>query len=428
MEKKIILQNWNFYSMKYKVKGALKHQIDFAMTPLKQKYYALVGGVRSGKTYSMLYRYIFLSMMRLKNNEKMKLLVVAPTYRILKKVDAPLFTEYFQAKGIHYKYDKGTNVIHVYNIIPGEIHFLTAMNPERIIGEEFSDAIIDEFDIIRKEIQEEVWINVNARLSGAKYSTCGIATTPNGYRKTHELFIEKKIGKLHRAKVTDNPYISKEYIDGLRSQYDSKVLLQYLNGEFVNINGLQAYYSFNRDVNLIKSYKPNISKPLLIGIDFNINPYCIIIAQEIDKDRVVIFDEMYLANSNTKTMIKLVKERYPNYIINAYPDLSGNQRRTSADIGITDLTILQSADWTIYGNKRLRIKDRLLIANNAFEKGLVLITENCKYLITDLERVKTDDDGKLTGNDKKLTHISDAMTYMIERVYSWMYRDLDKKE
>lgn len=387
--------------------GTLPHQKEFALS--SDRYTAIVGGFRSGKTRAILYKYIYLSV---KRKGKVKLLIIAPTYRLLSDVDVPLFTEYFDEKGIKYTFNKQDMRLIVHNYVCGEIFFRSGDNPRKIVGFEATDFIIDEFDTVIPANQKELWTKAVARISGAADATGGIVTTPEGFKYTHELFVEKKIGKLIKASTKDNHYIPESYIQSLYDNYDSQLVKQYIEGEFVNLSMLKAYYSFDRK-NLIKNYKP-IMDEIYVGIDFNVDPMTCTISEQVD-GKLYTYDEMYIRNSNTFNLVDLLLDKYPDKNIIACPDMTGTSRKTSA--AVSDIQILQKANIRIMGIRNPRVKDRLTCVNNAFDKKNIFIDERCKYLVRDLEQVGMGQYGELDKTNLNLTHISDAYGYSIFRLY-----------
>ena len=388
-----------------KMRGLLPAQKEFAEA-INEKYSAIVGGFRSGKTRAIIPRYCKLSV---KRKGDVKLLVISPTYRLLMDSIVPLFVKFFDANKINYKWDKSDVRIYVKDRLRGEIIFRSGDDPQKIIAFECTDVVIDEFDTIRRANQDELWEKAIARMSGAKDSTIGVTTTPEGYKKTYELFDEQSIGKLIKARTKDNYYLPEDYIKMLEDQYDAVLIKQYMDGEFVNINQMQAYYAFNRDC--IGEYKRQTNN-VLVGIDFNVDPLCAVIGEKI-KDELVIYDELYLRNSNTFRLVEVLKSKYKN--ITAYPDMTGTARKTSA--AMTDIQILQKGGIRISGIRNPRVKDRIQTVNSMFSAGKIKIDKKCKYLIKDLEQVSLDKYGEIDKSVTDLTHISDALGYMIYRLF-----------
>ena len=397
--------------------GLLPAQKEFAEA-ISEKYSAIVGGFRSGKTRAIIPRYCMLSVKRKGN---VKLLIISPTYRLLMDSIVPLFVKFFDENKINYRWDKTDVRIFVKDRFRGEIIFRSGDDPQKIIAFECTDVVIDEFDTIRRANQDELWEKAIARMSGAKESTIGVTTTPEGYKKTYELFGEQKIGKLIRAKTKDNYFLPDDYIKMLEEQYDSKLIKQYMDGEFVNVNQLQAYYSFEREKQVIE-YKTQTDQ-VLVGIDFNVDPLCAVIGERI-KDELIIYDELQLKNSNTFRLADILRDRYG--VVTCFPDMTGKARKTSA--AVSDIQILQKAGFRINGIRNPRVKDRVQSVNNLLNKGRLKIDKKCEYLIKDLERVSLDKYGEIDKSDTNLTHMSDALGYMVYRLFpikkntSWEFR------
>ncbi len=160
----------------------------------------------------------------------------------------------------------------------------------------------------------------------------------------------------------------------LKSQYDEKLIKQYMKGQFVNINQTQAYYAFDRD-EVTGDYSRQANN-ILVGIDFNVDPLCAVIGEKV-KDELVIFDELYLKNSNTFRLTEILKDRYK--VLTAFPDMTGRARKTSA--ANSDIQILRKAGITINGIRNPRVKNRVQAVNNLISKGRLKIDKSCKYLI-----------------------------------------------
>lgn len=185
---------------------------------------------------------------------------------------------------------------------------------------------------------------------------------------------------------------------------------QYLEGEFVNLNNMAAYYGFNRDRN-VKPLGSITQDKLYIGIDFNVNPMTAAVCQLADNN-ILVKSEYYIRNSNTAQLCQAIKGDYPNHEIIACPDMTGKNRKTSADI--TDLQILQRHGFQILGfNKNITERGRLNTVNNLLDKGRLIVDPSCVHVIKDLEQVTTNEQGFIPKKaDDPLTHISDALGYV----------------
>jgi len=373
----------------------------------ENKYPFFVGGYGSGKSQALTMRTIDLLKRR---DGKGLVLVGAPTYALVRDVNVIDFEEYLSHYKIPYKYKRTENKIKLTGTIKGEVWFRSYDKPEKWVGFEATDAILDEFDIIKINKQKELWVKVLARLRKCNDATCGITTTPEGFKYTYELAVVRGIGELIQAKTPDNVFLPEDYIDSLYEQYDELLVKQYINGEFVNINGHSAYYSFSRE-NLIDEYKQHNGE-IFIGMDFNIDPMTCVIAQ-MNKDKLIVFDELYLKNCNTERMCEKIKELYPDRDIVVCPDMTGIKRTTSATVGYTDIKILQKHGFRIKGKRNPFVRDRLNTVNNALSKNNVVILDTLTRLIRDLEQVVLTEYGEIDKSNMDLTHISDAFGYLV---------------
>ena len=384
------------------------------------KYSALVGGFGSGKTFSLNNK--VLALIKKRRDERTRAIIgyYAPTNSDLRDNNINPLTQYFDELNLKYDLNKSTKIMTI-PAFGAKIMFKSMHLPETIKGYEITDAIIDEFDVMSYAKQNIAWNKIIARVRGAKNGTISIGTTPEGFRKTHELFVTKKIGNLYQVPTRMNKYLPEDYIEALASQYDGELLNQYMNGQFVNLNGSTAYYGFTRINNEIDQIE-NIdsANEILVGMDFNVDPMCAVLAvdgtDEKGNKRIYIYDEIYMKNANTYKMRDYLKDRYPNKQIVVYPDMTGGNRKTSAKY--TDLEILRKGGFIIRGNINKYVRDSLNIVNNALQKRFVLITNNCKILIKDYEQVVRNEYGDIEKEkDKDLTHISDASRYLIDRMF-----------
>jgi len=396
--------------------NTLPHQHAFAFAdPDKVKHPAIVGGFGCGKTRSIPLRWVRLIDWRARQQKrKARLMIVEPTYQMVRDVLVPEMVEFFNDNGIKHRYHKSN---HDFVIRLNGVDFVamcrSADKPSSLTGKTISDAIIDEFDKITGiQNQKDVWNECIARTRKYEHGTVAAVTTPEGFRYTYELWKERNADnpnfKLIRAKTRDNTFLPADYIDNLVEQYDALLAAQYLEGEFVNLNNTRAYYMFRREDH-VKPCPVNPALPLYIGIDFNVNPLtAVIFQQEGGVYRVV--SEYYIPNSNTRALMGLVTQDWPNYAKYACPDMTGGQRKTSADY--TDIQIIEQAGLQVLGTRNITQRARLNIVNNLLDKHRIIIDPKCKHLINDLEKVVTDSYGQiLQKKDDPLTHISDALGY-----------------
>jgi PBSX family phage terminase large subunit len=204
--------------------------------------------------------------------------------------------------------------------------------------------------------------------------------------------------------------IDENYLKILNS-LDEKQRARFLLGEFNEDSDGQAYYSFNRDNNVMAidgSFKQGST---LIGMDFNVQPMTAVIGNYINKT-LYIYDEVFLENSDTFKMCSELK-RKGHKGSRIYPDSTGANRKTS---GKSDHAILNEDGFTVAQTRNPFVTDRVNNVNRLLRDGRIIIDPKCKKLINDLEKVTWKNDDLDQKTDKMLTHISDALGYLCHAI------------
>ncbi len=237
-------------SLVFRKKDFLKHQWEFLTSKAPMK--ALVAGFGAGKTHAFIANalkcHIFLKSPQtgLSNGW-----VAYPNYRLADELFIEPFRQALDKLGIKHKYNGTTREIRTQY---GKIQAYSFAYPDKMIGSNLTWAGFDEFDVEKKDKCRRVWIKTIARLRGAENYELFITTTPEGFKMTYEIFVKDANPYKHliKAKTTDNHHLPKAYVQNLLREYDGELVKAYINGEFVNFNGLSAYYGFNRSEHLLK--------------------------------------------------------------------------------------------------------------------------------------------------------------------------------
>lgn len=243
------------------------------------------------------------------------------------------------------------------------------------------------------------------------------ATTPNGMNFFYELFVEhvKDSRELIQTSSLQNKHLPDSYIQMLEESYDSMLLKQERDGQFLNVNGGLTYYAFNRERN-VKPIKFNGDKQISIGMDFNVNPMTAVCAFD-DGNISRYFKEFYLENSNTDEMCKTIKSYFgTSKGITIIPDSTGQNRKTCSSV--TDHQILRDHGFTVPPFWNPHRRDRFNNINGRLEHGYIEIDPSCKHLIKDFEFFVEQDESKTP----MLGHISDAAGYR-----EWHYHPINLK-
>lgn len=422
------------FAIDSKKESFLEHQISFAYSPpAEARHPALIGGFGSGKTMSVPLRWLKLIEYRASQGKKCDLMVLEPTNEMIRDIIVPTFDDFFRRFGLPVKYLSDKQNYTVYYMGGKHTCLLrSADKPRTLTGKNLSDVIIDEFDRIPYYKQKQVWRECISRTRKAEHGTCGVVTTPEGYKLTHELWVEKKKAAFLyiKAKTKNNIYLPPDYIENLYEQYDSRLAKQYLEGEFVNIESDLVYYCFDRNVNVIADAKipQGEFNRVIISFDFNVNPMCAVEIITRGKARYQVH-EYKISNSNTKelceTIIDSVKRRYENSAelnILLAGDASGAARSSSGENSDFEIIkncfskagFLSSYLYPLPSNPPVR--ERVNFVNAILEKKQFFIAESCIASIKDREIVSwKKGSGKfiIDKSDRETTHLSDAADYGI---------------
>jgi len=367
----------------------------------------LLGGVGSGKTWCGAHWAIN----KVYSSPDSIGLITANTYSQLQKATLHCLFQELDRLHIPYIYNKQSTLLTIAGVKKFYCLSLDSYNNHRgiEIGEWWGDEVAYN--------SEESFQVMSGRLRDSRGNLDVLfTTTPKGFNWLHKYFHPD--GEKHTAKYSivsaatyNNRHLPQDYIDALSEQYDEKLIAQELGGEFVNVSTGRIYYAFNRSAHA-QEFSQDPRYPIWIGMDFNVNPMTASVGQVIG-DVLYIFDEFFLKDSNTPAMCAAITAKYgKNATI--VPDSTGNKTTTNSNR--SDHKILKDAGFTVKSATNPFRVDRYAAVNGAFSNGKVVISSKCKYTIKDLENVSyKEGTDKPETDDPSLTHISDALGYLIYR-------------
>lgn len=353
---------------------------------------------------------------------------------------------------IDYRYHKTENIIE----LPGppfcgsEILFRSLDDFERLRGTNLAWFGIDELTYCRPE----AWTRLEGRLRHPKaLRRAGFAAwTPRGFDWVYDFFISEPRPGYHAtlASQRENKYVTDTGMyEALQAGYDELLYRQEVLGEYLSLTSGSAYYAFDRKLN-VREVGYDHRLPLAWALDFNLNPMCSVIGQVEDKSdpmefaitgkrnlEIRVLDEICLHDSNTPEACQEFVEHCARYtrpnplVVYVYGDASGSARQRAVGSGA-------NSDWAVikefFANRREfklsykykpanpLVKDRVGAVNaalcNSEQARRLIIHPRCRNLIKDLEQVvfKAGTTALDQSSDPMLTHISDALGYLVETV------------
>ena len=209
--------------------------------------------------------------------------------------------------------------------------------------------------------------------------------------------------------------VAPEEVEAARGQLDARTFRQEFEASFENLTGLVAV-SFT-DENIDKEVQDLHMMPLLIGLDFNVDPMAGICAVK-HNDCLYVFDEIMLTGgATTWDFAEEVIRRYGvDRRIIACPDPTGSARKTSG-VGVTDHNILRRSGFTVMSPRSpWKIRDKITSINTALYDAngdrRTFIHPRCKELIKALRTLTYAPNTGLPNKNLGVDHAFDAFGYL----------------
>lgn len=160
---------------------------------------------------------------------------------------------------------------------------------------------------------------------------------------------------------------------------------------------------------------------LLVGMDFNVDPMSACIAYRAS-DQLHVFKEIEIRDAGTEEMCQAIKARYPGRRIVVCPDPSGQQRRTSAPVGKTDLSILRSHGFQVSAPSSAppvvdRINEVNTLCGGEGQPVRLFVNPRCRSLMRGLERLTYRPGTSVVLKTKGYDHMTDALGYMVHQEF-----------
>lgn len=327
----------------------------------------------------------------------------------------------------------------IMNFINGSvIRFKTLSDWEQFMSEEFAWIEFEEASFL----EEIIFIKLVSRLRQAKrdgwkgyFRSLFMHTNPQGKRGwINKYFVNPKTKKASYRFITastrDNPYLGDDYIDMLEETYSADQIKEMVDGQDLDYDNTIAFPDFDSD-NIIENLKYNPNYPLILTCDFNYNPMCWYLVQEVDGTWNIL-REFVRTSITTKEMCQAIQpeiDQYGTRKLLIMGDAHGRDNKTNgSDYGVM-LSHFSDAgyDCTLQVQKsNPLIKERLAtlrgIIKNAKGKRNLFVDSSCSWLIYNFEECKnqlsngglkipTDSEIQVDNNKRFLVHPIDAISY-----------------
>lgn len=267
---------------------------------------------------------------------------------------------------------------------------------------------------------EDVWAELKARTRNPKCEMLISMTPLNGLTKVYSFFFEqvdaelKEACSIYRVSSLDNPYTDKTWTRGMtEEEYRLRV-----EGTFENPTWL-VYSSFFRTRNVVPNFNPYLlgersDIKFYRGIDFGVShpTACIWLAQDLD-DNIYIFDELEESNMTLSNIVDKINQKSLGYDFE-YTVRDSASAREGMEVDKLWLRTVPADKLTKWVNDMSNRRSGILLINDLFNKGKLLISDKCTRLIRELETHYYKEGWKKDGEvNKEGDDLLDALRYVI---------------
>ena len=395
------------------------------------RFKVVVAGRRFGKTYlSLMWLIMHASGTPDERRGWKTCWYVAPTYRQAKEIAWKLLKRLIPREIVA---RVNENELQITCRNGNEISLRGADNYDSLRGVALSALVLDEFASMHQSAWTEVLRPALADLQGSLLAI----GSPAGYNHFYDMYNHAhdhaKYPQWESFKFTteDGGNVPVEEIESAKREMDPRTFRQEFLASFESLDG-RVYQEFARSRNIREDVLHAPGRSVLVGLDFNVNPMSAVVAHRY-ADQLHVFGEISIPNGNTELMCEALKERFRGESILVFPDPSGNSRKTSAPVGITDFAILQQSGLTVMAPpKAPPVKDRINNVNamikDAAGASRLFVSPSCTKLIKALEGLTYIPETSVPDKSGGLDHIVDALGYLVNYEFPIVTRRVSSSE
>ena len=370
--------------------------------------------------------------------------IIAPTYDQVTDIYYPLINYELGMENYALKSSKDLGrFIFPHNV---ELRLLSYEAVERIRGKGAYFVVWDEVSSCKKGIDPKDawesaiqpaiitrWSPKRALMYGARSpGRALIISTPKGYNYFHELhtFSERdKDWKSYHYDYTASPFLDVDEIEKIRRSVDPVSFASEYLASFAE-SGNSVFYCFDRNKHVDSTVEDfrlpadgERGEDVHCCIDFNVGLQCTSFFAL--RGKQMQFIDEFKGHPDTETLAVAIATKYKGHKIYAYPDPSGRARKSSAAVGRTDFSILES-----HGIRCLAHQKAPPIIDSVAAVNRLLLTAagdinlkvhpRCVGTIQSLERTKWVEGNPDTATIDKsegVEHYSDGVRYGSEYLF-----------
>lgn len=302
-----------------------------------------------------------------------------------------------------------------------------AENADSLRGVSLSTLVIDEAAYVKQDAWEMVLRPALSDQGGPAW----FITTPAGLNWFHDLWEQahqQDDWQTFSYTTIDGGNVPEEEVEAARRTLDERTFRQEYLASFETLSG-RVYPDFSDDN--ISDTVEDTGGEIYWGTDFNVGVMAGVLGSRVG-DTLHIWDELAVKQSNTDEVCSLLKQRFPDRRIVAYPDPTGSARKTSA-AGKTDHDIIRRYGFNCISPKApWSVKDKINSTNWMIRTAdghlKLFIHPRCKHTIKALKNVtyKQGADDYVIDKSAGIEHWTDGLGYLILGAFNPMYQQAGK--
>jgi hypothetical protein len=337
----------------------------------------------------------------------------APTYRMAKDISWKVLKRLVPTSWIKTKNETDLKL----ELVNGSmIELKGTENAMALRGRSLSGVVLDEAAFM----DQTVWSEVIRPALADKQGWGLFISTPDGTASWfYELWQYAATGdsnwKRWSFTTIEGGNVPPEEVEAARAQLDARTFRQEFEASFENLSGLVAV-SFS-DANIDSEIRDLPILPLILGVDFNVDPMTGICAVK-KGEELWVFDEIIMTGGATTW--DFAEEVHRRYGVErrtiACPDPTGGARKTQG-VGVTDHTILRKSGFSVSTPKApWKVRDKITAVNTALLDATgtrrCKIHPRCRELIKSFRTLTYTPGTGLPNKNLGVDHAFDAFGYL----------------
>lgn len=372
------------------------------------RFIAVVAGRRSGKT-ELTKRKMVKKLFTPTDYGSPRYFSAAPTFGQAKRIFWNDYKELIPNEYISKVYESDLIIRLIPELANGELHIVGLDKPQRVEGSPWDGCHLDEY----ADMKDSTWTENIRPLLSDRNGFGWFTGVPEGLNHFKDLWddVEDDV-EWDRFHWKSADILPSTEIESAKRALDPRTFRQEYEASFEDVSG-QVYYAYDKANEV--DCKHNKNFPLILCVDFNVDPCLWLVAQNFNGN-VYLIDEIKQNNTNTVEMCKEYLTRYGDYATVVYGDSAGSHRSTA---GKSDYVIMTEMglrnQWIKKANPP--VKDRVNAMNkmlcNANGDRRLYHSPKCVEFKKDCQKIvwKGQDINK---SDINRTHATDAVGYYVE--------------